>query len=207
MRRIAAPSQAALYGQRLATDPEVFHPVYFLSTRVLLDGLAAGDLRGKRFLDMGTGSGPVAIFAASRGAVVTACDVNPRAVAVARDNARRNGVAVDVVESNLFQALAGRAFDMIAFNIPFYPREPRTPLEAAFFAGPDFETVRRFAADCGRFLAGDGTVVIVFSEDSGRERILAIFQAAGWVVAGERVARRLFEEFYVVRFARAAPSR
>jgi release factor glutamine methyltransferase len=202
LRRIAAPSETEVHGLRLQTDPQVFHPGYFQSTGVLAAWVQARDLAGARFLDMGTGSGAIGILAAARGARVTAAEVNPRAVAVARENSRRNGVTTEVVESDLFAALGGREFDLIAFNIPFYPRRPNTPFEAAFYAGPEFETVRAFAAGCARQLAPEGEVVIVFSEDSGRDRILGIFEAAGFRVAEERAARRLLEELYVVRFAR-----
>jgi release factor glutamine methyltransferase len=202
LRRIRVASEAEVHGLRLVTDPEVFHPGYFHSTGVLAEWLGGRELRGKRFLDMGTGSGAIGILAAGRGAEVTAADVNPRAVALARENARRNGVTTEVVESDLFAGLGGRMFDVIAFNLPFYPGRPRTPFEAAFYAGPDFETVRAFAAGSARQLAPEGALVVVFSEDSGRDRMVALFEAAGFHVAEERVTRRLLEELYVVRFSR-----
>jgi release factor glutamine methyltransferase len=204
LRRIAAPSQARFLGHRLATDPEVFHPVYFLSSRILAETVLGLGLAGKRFLDMGTGSGPVAVVAAAAGAQVTACDLNPRAVALARENLRRNGLPGATVESDLFAALPEGTFDVIAFNLPFYPRQPRTPFELAFFAGEDFATVRAFAAGCPRRLAPGGTVAVVFSEDSGRDRVVGIFAAAGLTVVGERVTRKFFEEFHAVCFRDAS---
>src|ERR1017187_4421751 len=68
LARIAKPSEARLFGRRLLTDPQVFHPVYFLSTRILIDELGTLELEGRQFLDMGTGTGSLAIFAAGRGA-------------------------------------------------------------------------------------------------------------------------------------------
>jgi release factor glutamine methyltransferase len=200
--RMARPGQTRVGGRTLLTDPQVFHPTYFLSTRILIDYLRTLDLRGKRLLDMGTGSGAVGLFAESRGAVVTAVDVNPYAVALARKNADRNAARVELLESDLFAALAGRTFDVICFNIPFYPRDPRNHLEAAFFAGREFETVRSFAAGCTEFVAQDGAVVIIFSEDSGHDRILSFFTEAGLTAIDERVTRRLLEKFHTLRFRR-----
>jgi release factor glutamine methyltransferase len=201
LRRIAAPSETSFLGHRMATDPQVFHPIYFLSSRILSAAVGALPLQGKRFCDMGTGSGPVALVAAAAGATVTACDINPRAVAVAAENLRRNGLPGTVVESNLFAALAPEVqFDVIAFNLPFYPRDPQTPFEFAFYAGKNFETVRDFAAGCKQRLAPAGTVVVVFSEDSDHDRVLAIFAQAGLAAVAERVTRKFFEEFHAVCF-------
>jgi release factor glutamine methyltransferase len=199
LRQIAKP-MTRLRGRTLLTDPEVFHPLYFLSTPVFLDYLATLDVAGKRLLDMGTGSGAVGLFAAARGARVTACDINPRAVSLAAENARRNHVEMEVVESNLFAALDGRRFDLICFNLPFYAGQPRTFFDAALFGGPDFETVRAFAAGCRQALAPGGLVVVIFSEDSGRERILSLFEAAGLAPVDERGAMKFFERFHLLRF-------
>jgi release factor glutamine methyltransferase len=205
LRQIAKPV-ARLYGRTLMTDPQVFHPVYFLSTRVLVDYIATLDLGGRRFLDMGTGSGAVGIFAALRGAAVTACDVNPRAVEVAAANARRNGVGMEVLESNLFAALPGRTFDLVAFNLPFYPRDPETPFDAALCAGRNFETIAGFAAGCQRALAPEGRVVALFSEDSGRDRMLSMFESAAFTVEEELTRTRWFERFHVLRLRRSGRS-
>ena len=196
--QIARPL-ARLRGRTLLTDPEVFHPVYFLSTPVFLDYLATLDVAGKQLLDMGTGSGAVGLFAALRGARVTACDINPRAVALAAANARRNQVDMKVIESNLFAAIGGRCFDLICFNLPFYPGQPRTHFDAALFGGPDFETVRTFAAGCRTALAPNGAVVMIFSEDSGHERIMSLFGEAGFVATEQQTALKFFERFHLLR--------
>ena len=200
--RIAEPSRASVEGLTLLTDPQVFHPRCFHSSRILAGYLRTLELRDRRFLDMGTGSGLVGLCAARGGAILTACDVNPRAVEVARENARRNGIAAEIVESNLFAALPDRTFDVICFNVPFYPRAPRSPFEAAFFAGPDFATVRQFAAGCPPLLAPEGSVIVIFSEDSGYDGMVAMFAAAGLEVAFQSVTSRLFERFHLIRFQR-----
>jgi release factor glutamine methyltransferase len=199
-RRISRPSSSRFFGHRLVTDPQVFHPGYFLSTRILGQSLRTLDLRGKRFLDMGTGSGPIAVLAAAAGALVTAADINPRAVALAAENLRRNGLAGEAVESDVFAALEGRRFDVICFNIPFYEGEPASVYDHAFYAGPDLATVRRFASGCARALETGGSVIIVFSEDSGRARVLALFAEAGFTPVQERTTRKFFETFHVVTF-------
>jgi release factor glutamine methyltransferase len=200
LRRIARVSDARFLGHRLRTEPGVFHPTYFSSSKILAEHLLGRAVRGVRALDMGTGAGPIAVALAAAGAVVTACDVNPRAVALARANAKDNGLAVEVIESDLFAALEGRTFDLIDFNIPFYATEPTTHFERAFRAGKNLETVRRFADGCRLHLAEGGRVVIVFSEDCDRCAIVAAFADATFSLEDERTTRSLLEDFHVVAF-------
>ena len=74
-----------------------------------------------RVLDLATGSGCVAIAIARQRprAQVTATDVSPAALAVARENAARHGVNIEFVESDWFAALSGRRFDLIVANPPY----------------------------------------------------------------------------------------
>jgi len=187
-------------GHRFRTDPGVFHPVHFSSSRILATCLTERSLRGLRVLDMGTGAGPIAVAAAAHGALVTACDVNPRAVALARENVARNGYEVEVIESDLFGALAGRRFDLICFNVPFFARDPTTLLDAAFDAGRHLETIHRFARECVHHLESNGRVAIIVSEDGDCAAIFEAFAGAGLVLERRRVGRKFLERFYVAWF-------
>jgi chitin disaccharide deacetylase len=76
-------------------------------------------VRGEhRVLDLGTGTGILAICAAKLGFDVVAADVSGAAVRTARANAERNGVAFDCCRSDLLSEVEGR-FDWIAFNLPY----------------------------------------------------------------------------------------
>jgi release factor glutamine methyltransferase len=202
LRQIASPSEAILFGHKLLTHPDVFHPVHFASSRVLAQHLLEGPLRGLHLLDMGTGAGPIAVVAAAAGAVVTACDINPRAVALARENSALNGLNTEVIESDLFAELRDRQFDLICFNLPFYARDAMTPLEAAFKAGRNLETVCCFARGCREHLRPNGRVVVLFSEDSDCDRMLRAFTEANLAVERRFVARRFLEDFHIVWFHR-----
>lgn len=74
------------------------------TTAGCLEVLATLDLAGRRVVDVGCGTGVLAIAAARSGAEVVAIDIDPRAVAVARANAVRNGVAIDVREGDVAAA-------------------------------------------------------------------------------------------------------
>ena len=78
------------------------------------------ELRG-RVLELGTGGGIVALTLASLGATVTATDLNPYAVALARRNAREQSLAVEFLEGDLFAPAGDRKFDAIVCNPPYLP--------------------------------------------------------------------------------------
>lgn len=201
---IARASEVHLLGLRLRTDPGVFHPLYFSSSRILAEDILERSLRGLSVLDMGTGTGPIALAAARAGARVTACDVNPRAVAVSRQNSSLNSVQIEVIESDLFTGVSGRRFDIICFNIPFFADDPATHLEAAFNAGRNLETLRRFARGSVEHLQPNGRVAIILSEDCDCNAVLDTFAEAGLEVESRRTTSRLLELFHVVWLRAAA---
>ena len=122
-------------GLRYETRPDVYDPSD--DTWLLLSALRAR--RGERMLEVGCGTGLVAIHAARGGAHVTASDVNPLATQLTRANARRNHVDVNIVRADLDRGLAWSRFDTVAFNPPYLPTLPDerlpSPLNAAFDGG------------------------------------------------------------------------
>src|SRR4029079_8362350 len=85
------------YGDiRLEIPPQVFHPGFFFSTKLLLNFLIRFELQGKRFLEPGCGSGLISIYAAKKGARVTSTDINPIAVKYLEKNAANNRVELKV---------------------------------------------------------------------------------------------------------------
>lgn len=131
-------------GQRyfLALNENVYRPSddTFLLARAVQEHVKPG----MRFLEVGCGAGLVSLVAAHAGAHVTCTDANPRAVALARHNARENGLTLDAVETDLMAGLTG-PFDAIAFNPPYLPTASEEfipgPLNLAFDGGPDGNVV------------------------------------------------------------------
>ena len=73
-------------GIKLIIPPEVFHPGFFFSTKLLLQYINQFSLQQKTFLELGAGSGLIAIYAAKKNAMVTATDINPVAVEYLKKN-------------------------------------------------------------------------------------------------------------------------
>lgn len=147
--------------------------------------------RPRRVLDLCTGSGAIALALAKElpGATVIATDVSPAAVAVARRNAERNGLAerVEVREGDLFAPVAGELFDLIASNppyiesavIPTLSAEVRREPMLALDGGADgLVFYDRITAAALAHLVPGGVLLVEHGYDQA-ETVAARFRAAG----------------------------
>lgn len=139
-------------------------------TEILVEKALAWMKPGARVLDIGTGSGAIAVSLAKLGrqAQVTAVDVSDRALEIARQNAKRNGATVEFVKSDCFSALKGRKYDMIVSNPPYIsenemrglmPEVTREP-ELALFGGADgLDFYRRISREAPEYLNEGGCLL------------------------------------------------
>lgn len=111
------------YGLMLHTTPDVLipRPETELLVELAIERLPANG----RVLDLGTGSGAIAIAIAHTrpDAAVTALDVSEAALAVARGNAARHGISVKFLCSDWYAALCDDQFDVIVANPPYIVKE------------------------------------------------------------------------------------
>jgi ribosomal protein L3 glutamine methyltransferase len=116
--------------------------------------------RVRRVLDIGTGSGCIAIAAAHAlpAARIDATDVSPQALALARSNVRRHrlGRRVKVLRSDVYGALRGRRYDIIVSNPPYVPAAELRRLPPEYHSEPrlGLHASRQGTAIIARILAG-----------------------------------------------------
>jgi release factor glutamine methyltransferase len=166
-------------GRPIVVLPQVFNPKLLRTGAMLARALDKRPLpEGATVLDMGTGSGIGAVFAARRARRVVAVDISPEAVRCARINALLNHVEgrVEVREGDLFAPLAGERFDLVLFNPPFFRGAPRDLLDHAWRS---VDTVERFAAGLSEHLAPGGKALVILSSDGDEQAFLAAFGAHG----------------------------
>ncbi|MFJ5557003.1 HemK2/MTQ2 family protein methyltransferase [Streptomyces sp. NPDC093250] len=167
-------------------------------TELLADALLEEPVPpGADVLDVGTGSGALAVAAARRGCRVTAVDVSWRAVCATRLNALRAGVPVRVRQGNLFAPVRGRTFDLILANPPYVPSPagrglPRGPARA-WDAGDDGRLVLdRICRKAPELLRPGGVLLLVQSALSDPELTLGGLRTAGMKAAVTRRRRIAF---------------
>ena len=168
-------------GLQVRIPPGIFHPGLFFSTPAFINFLQNTDFQGKTILDVGAGSGLLALFAAKKGGQVTALDIHPLAVQTTRENAQLNGIDLEVLESDLFQHLPpGQVFDMILVNPPYYAAQPKDLQQRAFFAGEQLEYFEAFFQQLGKHRHAGTKTWMILSADCDLPKILQIASTAGY---------------------------
>lgn len=157
-------------------------------TELLIDVTREGGFaRGRDVLDVGTGSGALALAAARSGAAsVTAVDLSLRSVVTTWLNSRLHGARVAVQRGDLFGPVAGRRFGLVMANPPYVPasstRLPRHGMGRCWDAGPDGRAlIDRICADVPHVLALGGDVLLVHSAVCDVDLTLAALKHAGLV--------------------------
>ncbi|HXS84320.1 MAG TPA: HemK2/MTQ2 family protein methyltransferase [Mycobacterium sp.] len=171
-------------------------------SQLLIDSLRnTGLARGRRVLDVCTGSGVVAIAASECGAgSVVAFDICPRAVSCSRGNAVYAGADVDVREGSWSSALDYAPFDLIVSNPPYVPTPPAgdtnvIPLTAgpsrAWDAGVDGRLVLDpLCESAAGLLDAGGSLLLVHSALSGVDKSLQSLRSTGLragVIAAQKI--------------------
>ena len=122
------------FGRDFLVDPSVLIPRP--ETEILVDLILKEDLENKRILDIGTGSGAIAIsLALESSAQVTASDISIEALQTAKTNAKRLGAQVKFIESDLFENIDDK-FDIIVSNPPYISEEEYKTLDKDLFYEP-----------------------------------------------------------------------
>jgi release factor glutamine methyltransferase len=194
-RRIAREPVARIIGRRLFWGRDFTVTPDVLDPRGDTETLIAAALDGPvpaRLLDLGTGSGAIAVtllaeWPQARG---VATDISAAALAVARQNAQDLGVAdrLDLILSDWCAELAG-PFDLILSNPPYISAQEMEGLEPEVLhhdpalalspGGDGLEAYRQIAQQAARVLAPQGRVIVEIGWRQGRD-VLDIFRKAGW---------------------------
>jgi release factor glutamine methyltransferase len=162
-------------------------------------------------LDVGTGCGILAVWAAKTASRVVAVDLNPFAIRCAQRNTQLNrlGGKIDFVQADLFAALSSSAcFDLVLFNAPYLPSEPGEDLSwlgRAWAGGANGRVVvDRFISEVALYLKVNGRVLLMQSTLTGVDETLSQFRARGFcaeVAATQRLP--FFETLTLIEATRS----
>jgi len=166
--------ETGFYGSQFVVTPAVLVPRP--ETELLVERALAATrgVVGPRIVDLGTGCGAIAVTLARLRpeAQLTAVDLSPTALAVARINGERHGVALRLLEGDWYAPLAGERFDLIVANPPYVASddphlqgdgvrwEPRMALTDGVAGGNGLASLRRIVGGAAAHLLPAGGLLI-----------------------------------------------
>jgi len=184
--------ECEFYGMPFRVTPDVLIPRP--ETELLVEKVLAlaQSFSAPRIVDVGTGSGALAIALACHlpHALVAATDVSVPALAIAEGNAQRNEAVIRFTRGNLLAPFAGEVFDLVISNPPYVPVRERDSLSVevrdyepavALFAGEDgLEIYRRLIPSAYACLAHGGYIALEIGYGQ-QDSVRALLEATGFV--------------------------
>jgi release factor glutamine methyltransferase len=178
-------------GFSLRISTGVFHPVYFFSSTYFADFISTLDLKGKTVLDIGSGSGILALTAYKGGATVTATDINPVAVSDTKINFETNFRGEErfaVLQSDLFSNVKKQIFDIILINPPYFFKAAQSDIDMAWNCGERGEYFHELFGNLSVYVSEQTRTYLILAENCEIDRIKRI--AGDSNVALELVSQR-----------------
>jgi release factor glutamine methyltransferase len=192
------------YGDiKLEIPPQVFHPGFFFSTRLLLNYIKQLPLTGKNFLEPGCGSGLISIYAAKRGANVTATDINSVAIEFLLKNCKQNNVKPEIIQSDLFCDIPHKKFDIIAINPPYYKKQPQQAKDYAWFCGENGEYFEKLFTKLNNYIHPGSQVLMVLFDGCDMKMINNMAGQNGFFLKCVQTKQNLLEKNFIFKIEKA----
>ncbi|MBI3896937.1 MAG: class I SAM-dependent methyltransferase [Gammaproteobacteria bacterium] len=160
-------------GLRIRCAYGTYHPLPGSSTDLVTLSLDPLLQTAKSFLDVGTGTGAIALYARSKGLLAKGTDCDPKAILLARENANANGLEdVQFACTHLLDGLdADERYDLILFSCPLLMWEERTSDFDHIACDPNGRLLHEFVKKAPAHLSADGRIVLILSSIGDREII------------------------------------
>jgi len=190
-------------GVPFLVTPSVFNPKVPRTGQFLASHIDSRLVsRESEVLDMGTGSGVCAVFAANHARRVVAVDINPAAARCARINTLLNDLEhkIEVRQGDLFEPVRGERFDLILFNPPFVQGSPKDTRDGAWRSS---DVAERYAAGLRAHLKPGGTALVLLSTFGDGQVFLEEFNDQGYEIDVFAERRFVNERLTLFRLATA----
>ena len=189
-----------IYMFKLKTSPNVYEPAedsYLLAENLLIDS-------NDDVLEIGTGSGIVAMYASKLSNKITVTDINLDALQLASENFKLNNIDnIEILAGNLFEPVKNKKFDVILFNTPYLPTDNDDIIEGdlnyAFDGGlSGRDIIDLFLNEVKNHLNDGGKVQLIQSSLSGTEETLNKLDDLGFVCEIAKSEHFFFEEIQLI---------
>jgi len=167
--------------------------------------LLADSLRGMEYKDVieiGPGTGLLALICAQRARHVVAVDISKEAAVCTNNNAKRNNVEnIEVIRGDLFFPISeSHSFDLVIFNPPYLPEDDGDKAaSSAWSGGKDGRLViDRFLEQTKNYLKSGGRMLTIGSSHSAYEKTIEVLEASGFKTKILARKKFFFEEIVLI---------
>ena len=176
---------------RLQCDEGVYEPSE--DTRLMIEAISIS--HSQNVLEIGCGTGIIALHCAKIAAKVTASDVSEGAVRCARKNAKLNKLKIEIKKSDLLSNIEGQ-FDVIIFNPPYLPRDYVNDIR---WTGGDlgFEMTLKFLQQCRNHLQPKGKIYTAASTMTDVSEFERASSSLGYTIRRASEKKFFFEQLIV----------
>ena len=168
---------------------------------LLQEAILKENLKGKKCLDVGTGSGIQSKAMVGAGAeIVTAVDINPDAIKKAKENTQFLG-QITFFEGDLFKYIKeneNEKFDLVAFNPPYVPSDG-IKWKDTDGGEKGREIIDIFIKEVPKILAKKGVLLLLVSSHNDEKEVLGLLNKKGFVSKIILEKKLFFEKLYVIR--------
>ena len=126
--------------------------------------------RIRKTLEIGAGCGIISLYMAANWTSKTvATDISPIAVQATLDNAELNGLTLTAFESDLFEKIEEREFDLIVFNTPMIDKTPENDIEKYSLCDPHGLITDAYLRQARHHVSKDGLIIFSICNNSAYE--------------------------------------
>jgi len=155
------------------------------------------ELKDKKVLEVGCGSGYLSIHCAKKKAIVSCLDINKDAINYTLENANKNKVKINAFQSNLFENV-NEKYDLIFFNPPYLISDEIKYI--ALDGGKDGrEIIDKFLEDFDKHLNENGIALLLHTDYNDLEKTKKILDKKGFVLEIITQEHLFFEELYILK--------
>jgi release factor glutamine methyltransferase len=137
----------------------VFTPKYFIPA-----SSSAPNCCWHKLLELGAGSGLIAMSAAVKKSIVTATDINPVAVKYLQLNSKQNNAELNIFQADVFDTIPQTTFDIIAINPPYYKKNPASYSDYAWYCGENGEYFQKLFSRLSDYIHTKSVVLMVLCD-------------------------------------------
>jgi release factor glutamine methyltransferase len=187
----------------LLIAPEVFHPGFFFSTRILVNYISSLQLNKKTFLELGAGSGLISFTSAKKNADVIASDINPVAIEYLKLNSEKNKLPIQIILSDLFDDIRMQQFDVIVINPPYFKKDPETNLDYAWYCGANGEYFYKLFSTLHAYMHDATISLMILSENCDIDMIKNIAEQNDFALSIVQTKKNILETNFVFSINKA----